>query len=71
MKPRELFLDFQSAVIKEAKQNFERDVRKHLIGRGERHKLMSIYRKEAEIILRDAGHGYYPDYPDHDLVHVA
>jgi hypothetical protein len=32
---------------------------------------MSIYRKEAEIILRDAGHGYYPDYMDHYLVRMA
>lgn len=71
MKVMEMYLPLNAAIVKEAKQNFERDARCRLIGKNSRSKNMSMYLEEAAVLFKLADHGYYPEYPDHYLIKLA
>ena len=71
MKVLEMYLPLNAAIIKEAEQNFERDVRCQLIDKDSRNEIMSMYLEEAAVLFKLADHGYYPEYPDHYLIKLA
>lgn len=63
-------LSFNEAVELAVKQNIERDQRHGLISDPISEEEKSIYREEAEYILKETGENYQPDFPDHQLIKV-
>jgi len=63
-----IYLPFHEAVIAAAKQNFEHDVREDVedvVWEKLPDDVRGIYLEEAEVVLKEYGENYVPEYDDH------